>query len=388
MKRFGLKLAIAFVCVILLGITWISCASGGDSSDPVLSLSFLLNRIQPSLSEQISSRVDNMGGVSFDDLTAKRNEALGKLSNAGLIDAAGDRVREYLQSNGKYFYYTDAVRYVTLQKDDVISGVAGTQLVLRRGSANVINNPIIDVTNGAQRKTGSTAVVNTRYILPARDWSGIRVTSDSATVGVQGFYRIVNIGYKDQFVDLAQALKTMGLFQGTSTGFNLSKNATRAEAATMLVRLLGEEALAQSGNRNHPFTDVPAWANGYVGYAYNKGYTKGTSATRFTPDTAVTATQYMTFLLRALGYDDAKGDFTWDTALSAAVRYGIISSSEKDAITSGTFRRDQMVYLSYYTLFAKRKGTDQTLLQYLQANGVVSQADSAAAINAVSRPRL
>ncbi len=387
MKRFGMRVVIAAFCVILFGLTWISCASGGDASDPVLTLSFLKNRVQPNIMSAAENRIDNMGGVGFDTLDAKRNEALGRLSNAGLIDAAGDRVREYLQQNGKYLYYSDAVRFVTLHKDDVISGAAGTQVILRQGSGSIINNPVIDVTNGFSLAAGKPAALNVRYLLPARNWSGIRVTSASATVGVQGFYRVVNIGYKDQYVDLAQALKTMGLFKGTNSGFELSKNATRAEAVTMLVRLLGEETVAQSGGMRHPFSDVPAWASGYVAHAYNKGYTKGTSATKFTPDTAVTATQYMTFLLRALGYSDSAGDFTWDTALSAAVRYGIISEAEKSAM-SGTFRRDQMVYLSYCSLLAKRKGTGQTLLQYLQEKGVVSAENAQRALALVKQPRM
>lgn len=387
MKQIGTKLCIALCCVILFGLTWMTCASGGDASDPVISLSYLSNRIHATLSQQASERVNAMGGVSIDDLNAKRNEALGKLSNAGLIGAAADLVLENLQANGKYLSYSDTVRFITLRQDDVISGAAGTQIILRSGVGRVINNPVIDVTNGFLLAAGKPAALNIRYMLPARDWSGIRITSPSATVGVQGFYRVVSIAYKPQYTDLAQALKTMGLFQGTTTGFNLGKSATRAEAATMLIRLLGEEDVAQSKNYRHPFTDVPAWANGYVGHAYAQGYTKGTSANRFTPDSPVSATQYMTFLLRALGYDDAAGDFTWDNALSAAVKYGIITQNEKDTIAKGGFYRDQMVYLSYYALFAKRKGSDQTLLAYLQSRGVVSQVDAASAIARVSRAR-
>lgn len=376
MKRFGLKIAIAIMTVILFGLTWISCASGGDSSDPILSLSFLNNRVSPNVMSEAEVRINNMGGVSFDSLNTKRNEALGKLSAAGLVDAAADRVRESLQYQGKYFYYADTMREVTLQKDDVLSGAAGTQVMLRRGTATVINNSVIDVTNGTLKKAGSGVPQNTRHLIPAKNWSGVRVTSDSATVLVQGFYRINNIGYKEQYVAYAQALKVMGLFKGTNVGFELGKSATRAEAVTMLVRLLGEESAAQSGR--HPFTDVPDWAKGYVGHAYTKGYTKGTSATKFTPNTSVTATQYMTFLLRALGYSDTAGDFSWDTALSAAVKLGVITNAEKDAMGT-TFRRDQMVYLSYRALMANRKGSGQTLLGYLQEKGVVSAADAAEA---------
>lgn len=387
MKRIGTIVCTVLCCVILFGLTWMTCASGGDASDPVLSLSYLNNRVRANLSQQINTRVDAMGGVGLDDLAAKRREALGRLSDAGLIDAAADRVIEHLQANGKFLSYSDTMQYITLHQDDVISGCAGTQLILRRGSGHVINNPVIDVTNGFLLAAGKPSALNTRYMLPARDWSGIRITSAGATVGVQGFYRVVSIAYKPKYVDLAHALKTMGLFQGTSTGYLLGKSATRAEAVTMLVRLLGEEEMAQSKHYRHPFGDVPAWANGYVGHAYTQGYTKGTSATVFTPSAPVNVTQYMTFVLRALGYDDAAGDFVWNDSLSAAVRYGVITQNERDMLAKGGFYRDQMVYLSYYMLFANRKNSDQTLLEYLCERGVVSEADANAARSLVTRTR-
>lgn len=60
----------------------------------------------------------------------------------------------------------------------------------------------------------------------------------------------------------------------------------------------------------HPsFQDVPEWALKYVAYAYAKGYSKGTSSTTFSPDELLDAKSYVTFVLRALGYDDSKGDF-------------------------------------------------------------------------------
>ena len=63
----------------------------------------------------------------------------------------------------------------------------------------------------------------------------------------------------------AQMLYDIGLFRGTEKGFELDKPMTRAEAAAMLTRLLGAEKTALSGTWKHPFTDVPQWADKYVG---------------------------------------------------------------------------------------------------------------------------
>ena len=128
----------------------------------------------------------------------------------------------------------------------------------------------------------------------------------------------------------AGELNKLGLFRGTGTlsdgspKYELNRAGTRVEAIVMLIRLLGKESEAQSGNWKHPFTDVPAWADAYVGYAYEAGLTKGISATEFGTGN-VTAQQYLTFLLRALGY---MGADTYDKAFSLAQGCGIYEDAE------------------------------------------------------------
>lgn len=98
----------------------------------------------------------------------------------------------------------------------------------------------------------------------------------------------------------AQALSELNLFRGTPYGFELERQMTRAEASAMLVRFLGAEKRAMSGNFSHPFTDVPAWAENYVGWLYQSGLTKGISKTLYGSQQPVTAWQYATFITRAL----------------------------------------------------------------------------------------
>ena len=54
----------------------------------------------------------------------------------------------------------------------------------------------------------------------------------------------------------ADRLSDLGLFQGTGNGYQLDRAPTRAEAATMLVRLLGAEAEAEELDYSAPFTDL------------------------------------------------------------------------------------------------------------------------------------
>ena len=86
----------------------------------------------------------------------------------------------------------------------------------------------------------------------------------------------------------------------------------------MFLRLIGEEGAALSSTAANPFADTPAWCDRYVAYAYEKGYTKGNNISAggqryFGPDAQLSAGEYMTFLLRALGYSDsgASPDFSW-----------------------------------------------------------------------------
>lgn len=160
---------------------------------------------------------------------------------------------------------------------------------------------------------------------------------------------------------LAADLKALGLFSGVSdTDFDLERAPSRTEVIVMLIRVLGKEKEAKEGAWEHPFTDVPAWADPYVGYAYANGLTKGMSATEFGTDTASAGT-YLTFMLRALGYSDAKGDFAWDAPYALAKGIGLLPSF---ADTENFWRAD-IVSISYAALSVELKNTAQTLAEKL-----------------------
>lgn len=109
----------------------------------------------------------------------------------------------------------------------------------------------------------------------------------------------INNNYPGDTEAQAQMLYDLGLFKGTDKGFALEKSMTRAEASAMLTRLLGAEKTALAGNWKHPFTDVPQWADKYVGWLYQNGLTKGVSATLYGSQRNVTCDQYCIFLTRA-----------------------------------------------------------------------------------------
>ena len=172
----------------------------------------------------------------------------------------------------------------------------------------------------------------------------------------------------------ADVLNALGLFSGTGTDsygnpvYELDRTPNRYEAVTMLVRLLGKEEEAKAGVWSTPFADVVDWAKPYVGYAYTNGLTSGTSATTFGGVAQVSATQYLTFVLRALGYVSGE-DFEWDKAWELTDAIGMTAGEYGASATS--FTRGDAVAVSYSALSATKKNSGNTLLDVLKSEGAV-----------------
>lgn len=170
----------------------------------------------------------------------------------------------------------------------------------------------------------------------------------------------------------AEKLAKINVFRGTGEGFDLEREPTRLEGLVMLIRLLGaEEEAKQITKYTFPFADVPNWGKGYVQYAYENGLTKGISQTKFGTNNLIDAKSYLTFLLRALGYSDQHGDFSWGEAVEFALEKGIISESMYFELSSQTFLRDHMAKTSYDALNAYMKGTEKKLIGYLIEKGSI-----------------
>lgn len=171
--------------------------------------------------------------------------------------------------------------------------------------------------------------------------------------------------------DRANALKDLGLFWGTSNGFELDRAPTRVESIVMLLRMLGQETEAKNSSYKNPFTDVPIWAEKYVSYAYAKGYTSGVSVGIFDSDAKVTSMQFVTFMLRALGYDDKNGDFLWSESIKKAESLGIVAVG--DYSRNGAFERGDCVNIIFNVLSANKKGENNTLAEILVSSGSINE---------------
>ncbi len=170
----------------------------------------------------------------------------------------------------------------------------------------------------------------------------------------------------------ADALHTLGLINGTGTsGYALESPATRAQAAVLLVRLAGAQQDAAADNWFSGYRDVPAWASRAVHYAVHQGWidSPASAGLDFHPDTAITADEWFTFLLRTLGYDDAAGDFSPDSAALFAQHIGLTPQA-----STGFLSRGQLFILLESALSFSYKDGSATVISRLIDRGIVSRA--------------
>ena len=170
----------------------------------------------------------------------------------------------------------------------------------------------------------------------------------------------------------ADALHTLGLINGTGTsGYALESPATRAQAAVLLVRLAGAQQDAAADNWFSGYRDVPTWASRAVHYAVHQGWidSPASAGLDFHPDTAITADEWFTFLLRMLGYDDAAGDFSPDSAALFAQHIGLTPQ-----VSTGSLSRGQLFVLLESALSFSYKDGSATVISRLIDRGIVSRA--------------
>jgi len=186
----------------------------------------------------------------------------------------------------------------------------------------------------------------------------------------------------------AQALHRLGLFLGYGDDddgnpvFGLEDSSSRLHGMIMLLRFLGIYDDALEGSYNCPFTDVGGTYNRSVtGYAFEHGLTKGVSATRFDPNGSLTAAMYLTYLLRALGYEDGV-DFQWNTAWTLTNELGITDG--RFNVANNTLTRGDMALVSLFSLEQPIKGSALDLIDSLIEAGAVQDGAAEIVANAIA----
>ncbi len=350
---------------VILGITAAAAGVAGKQSDPLVSFSYL----NDTYLQTIVKKAQNQAKSALNDIWTQKQEKL----NAMDSQIPGD-TQDLTQMVADQMAPSLEMKSVTAASGSSFTMPTGCQFFLSSGTASLSSGSAVDLTAGTEAT--STIAANHLYLIPESKTAKLNMNS-SGTLYIGGSYTMSQADvWQVTYTKYADALHQLGLFQGTNQGYDLDRKSTRIEGLVMLVRLMGEEDAAKAYTGKHPFQDVPAWADRYVAYAYDKGYTNGSSATTFGPSDLMTGNQYLTFLLRALGYDDSAGDFVWSSAVKTAASLGVLSAADQTSILrTRYFYRDHIVYTSYKALIAKKKGGIITLATALVQNGVFTQSD-------------
>ncbi|MCF6097548.1 S-layer homology domain-containing protein [Thermovorax subterraneus] len=114
--------------------------------------------------------------------------------------------------------------------------------------------------------------------------------------------------------------KALGILKGDEKGnLNLDKPITRAEAVTLIVRLLGLEKSAELMKGQTQFKDVGAnhWASGYINVGVGQGVLNGYPDGTFKPENNVTYAEMAKMLLYAMNYGVTVQGAPWPSGVMA-----------------------------------------------------------------------
>lgn len=253
------------------------------------------------------------------------------------------------------------------------------------GTANARNAKLFDLTGGTAKTISAPQAKSNILEVSWLSNGALKVVVEAQgdqPVYTTWQYSEANAAPAGSDLALAQQLNQLGLFRGAGTNadgsvnYDLDRQPNRAEAITMLIRALG--AGDQEGTtKQHPYQDVPTWANGAVSYARKYDLTRGISATEFGAKSPVTTAMYLTFMLRALGYQDGT-DFVWNSPWETAVQAGILPAQADWA----TLTRGELVEITAAALFAQHKTTGQPLWERLVSSGAFTAEQFQAAFPA------
>lgn len=387
----------AVTALILLFSLLTSFASGvpGSAEDPVASLSYIQGTFVPKVLDYLESKLLSMTSQNEANADLKISSVIGEAEKALTIDS--EKLKERVAYN-TYMEMLDRGFYIDSGDSSLITLKAGQRIVVIRGSSFAVlqgsaiiggrdQERVVNVSSAGETLTNSEARRNNRYIFAGDGFISIKAISNTVKIAVIGNYQIIP-EYLPQNTDIAVTLKNIDVFRGSNVGFELDREPTRLEALILFLRLIGEEEAALSYTGSHPFSDVPKWGGGeadkYVAYAYAKGYTKGTSSTRFGASNTATLEQYLTFVLRSLGYRDGT-DFDWTKSPEFSEKVGILLPFDTEKIVRRGFYRDHVVYISYYALRANLKNSSITLIESLVSKGVITRNLATSTISAHTR---
>lgn len=152
-------------------------------------------------------------------------------------------------------------------------------------------------------------------------------------------------------------LRTLGVLVGSGDGsLQLEDNITRAQVATIMVRILKERPVRNPEGK--VFSDVPAkhWGKGYIQDAYKIGIIEGYPNGTFGPEKNITYAEVLAIMVNALGQKESLDpELTWpENYISKAKELGIVPVNSQEN-PSKIVTRGEMALIVWDTILVKSK---------------------------------
>ena len=153
-------------------------------------------------------------------------------------------------------------------------------------------------------------------------------------------------------------LSDLGVIQGKDDGkYHPEDTITRAEACAMIARLMTGDPNVSQYVGAQSFTDVAkgSWKDSAIGYCYINGIVIGVGNNKFEPDRAITDAEFITMVVRAMGYEtaDMKQNYPY-SYMSNAQAIGLLDGTNMVASTDALRGEDaQVIYNALFTDYAR-----------------------------------
>jgi hypothetical protein len=174
----------ALSAVLLMYNAFLSASAPGSASDPLVSKSYV--------DERIDQILNLLSGANFNQSGTSTNqpdtEAIVAIVVSRLEHLYGDRLTG--QATSAFSSYVP----VFAQSGQIILGGEGTEIILRSGSADGFchgTNGLVDITSGQEIFNGQPLGINHLIIIPRDDGRGVIIRNDAWFI-IKGSYRILS----------------------------------------------------------------------------------------------------------------------------------------------------------------------------------------------------
>ncbi|MDO4764930.1 MAG: S-layer homology domain-containing protein [Eubacteriales bacterium] len=152
-------------------------------------------------------------------------------------------------------------------------------------------------------------------------------------------------------------LRTLGILIGSGDGsLQLDNNITRAQVATIMVRVLAEHPVLYPEGKK--FVDVSAkhWGKDYIQNAYKIGMIQGYPDNTFKPENNITYAEVVAIMVNALGQKESiNPELSWpENYLTKGKELGIIPM-DSTILPDKKITRGEMALIVWDTILVKNQ---------------------------------